>query len=82
MPHVPHEQKNSDPRLHIVAVTGIIEKENKYLILKRSEEEIAYPGFWTVPGGKLVRHEYEKLPLSKNTDAWYDIVSYTLKKRD
>jgi len=70
----------SDPRLHIVAITGIIEKDGKYLILKRSEREIAYPGFWTVPGGKLVRHEYESLARTPNTDAWYDIVAHTLKK--
>ena len=71
---------NSDPRLHIIAVTGIVEKNGKYLILKRSEREVAYPGFWTVPGGKLVRHEYENLALTENTDAWYDIVSRTLEK--
>ena len=71
---------NSDPRLHIIAVTGIVEKNGKYLILKRSEREVAYPGFWTVPGGKLVRHEYESLALTENTDAWYDIVSRTLEK--
>ncbi len=73
-------QDNSDPRLHIVAVTGIIEKDGKYLILKRSEREIAYPGYWTVPGGKLVRHEYENLPRTSETDAWYDIVARTLEK--
>jgi 8-oxo-dGTP pyrophosphatase MutT (NUDIX family) len=73
-------QNNSDPRLHIVTVTGIIEKDGKYLILKRSEREVAYPGYWTVPGGKLVRHEYENLALTEKTDAWYDIVSQTLKK--
>ncbi|NCQ02864.1 hypothetical protein COW77_00520 [Candidatus Wolfebacteria bacterium CG18_big_fil_WC_8_21_14_2_50_39_7] len=71
---------NSDPRLHIIAVTGIVEKNGKYLILKRSEREVAYPGFWTVPGGKLVRHEYENLALTEKTDAWYDIVSRTLEK--
>lgn len=71
---------NSDPRLHIIAVTGIVEKNGKYLILKRSEREVTYPGFWTVPGGKLVRHEYESSPLTENTDAWYDIVSRTLEK--
>jgi len=73
-------QNNSDPRLHMVAITGIIEKDGKYLILKRSEREKAYPGFWTVPGGKLVRYEYENLALTENTDAWYDIVSRTLEK--
>ncbi|OIO64965.1 hypothetical protein AUJ30_01815 [Candidatus Wolfebacteria bacterium CG1_02_39_135] len=71
---------NSDPRLHIIAVTGIVEKNGKYLILKRSEREVTYPGFWTVPGGKLVRHEYESSPLTEKTDAWYDIVSRTLEK--
>jgi len=66
--------------LHIVVITGIIEKDGKYLILKRSEREVAYPGYWTVPGGKLVRHEYELLPKTPNTDDWYNIVAFTLKK--
>ena len=54
----------SDPRLHMIAVTGIVVRDGKFLILKRSENEKAYPGMWTVPGGKLVRHEYESSPLS------------------
>ncbi len=70
----------TDPRLHIIAITGIIEKAGKYLILKRSMRETAYPGLWTVPGGKLVRHEYEGLPRTPNTDAWYNIVNRTLEK--
>lgn len=64
----------SDPRLHIIAVTGIIEKDGKYLILKRSDREVAYPGYWTVPGGKFVRHEYEGLPKTANSDGWYDLI--------
>lgn len=40
-------------KLHIVAVTGIIEKDGKFLIIKRREDEVAYPGMWTVPGGKV-----------------------------
>jgi len=40
-------------KLHIVAVTGVISKEEKFLIVKRSKKEIAYPGMWTVPGGKI-----------------------------
>ena len=75
-----NQQNNSDPRLHIVTATAIIEKDGKYLILKRSEREVAYPGYWTVPGGKLVRHEYEPLPRTEGTDGWYDIVAHTLKK--
>lgn len=73
-------ENKPDPRLHIVAITGIIKKDGKYLILKRSEREVAYPGFWTVPGGKLVKHEYENLPKTPNSDGWYKIVSETLKK--
>ncbi|KKU90925.1 MAG: hypothetical protein UY23_C0005G0021 [Candidatus Jorgensenbacteria bacterium GW2011_GWA1_48_11] len=73
-------ENKPDPRLHIVVITGIIEKDGKYLILKRSEREVAYPGYWTVPGGKLVRHEYELLPKTPNTDDWYNIVAFTLKK--
>ncbi|MFH1192875.1 MAG: hypothetical protein V1656_00975 [Candidatus Jorgensenbacteria bacterium] len=73
------EEKN-DPRLHIIAVTGIIEWDGRYLVLKRSEREVAYPGLWTVPGGKFVRHEYEELPRTPRTDGWYDIVAYVLKK--
>ena len=73
-------ENKKDPRLHIVAITGIIEKDGKYLILKRAETEVAYPGYWTVPGGKLVRHEYEPLPRTPNTEGWYDIAAWTMKK--
>ena len=70
----------SDPRLHIIAVTGIVVKDGRFLIMKRSEKEKAYPGYWTVPGGKIVRHEYEKMPMTLNSDGWYDIVASTLKR--
>lgn len=40
-------------KLHIVAVTGIVEKNGRFLIIKRRKDEIAYPGMWTVPGGKV-----------------------------
>lgn len=73
-------ENKSDPRLHIVAITGIIERDGKYLILKRAETEVAHPGEWTVPGGKLVRHEYEHTPITHGTNGWYGIVAKTLKK--
>lgn len=73
-------ENSADPRLHIIAVTAIVEKDGKYLILKRSEREVAFPGFWTVPGGKLVRHEYEPLPITPGSEGWYNIVDFTLKK--
>ncbi|MDO8574744.1 MAG: NUDIX domain-containing protein [bacterium] len=69
-----------DPRLHIIAVTGIVVRDDRFLIMKRSEKEKAYPGYWTVPGGKIVRHEYDKTPMTPNSEGWYDIVANTLKR--
>ncbi len=39
--------------VHIVAVTAIIERNGSVLILKRKNDEIAFPGLWTIPGGKV-----------------------------
>ncbi len=45
-------EKNN--KLHIVAVVAVIRnEEGKYLVLRRSEREIAYPGMYTFPGGKM-----------------------------
>ena len=73
-------ENKKDPRLHIVAITAIIEKDGSYLLLKRSEREVAFPGYWTVPGGKLVRHEYDSLPKTPNSEGWYKAAEFTLKK--
>jgi 8-oxo-dGTP diphosphatase len=41
-------------KLHIVSVVAVIRNnEGKYLVLKRSEREIAYPRMYTFPGGKV-----------------------------
>jgi 8-oxo-dGTP pyrophosphatase MutT (NUDIX family) len=70
-----------DPRLHFVAVTCIIEREGKFLITKRSSNEKAFPNRWTVPGGKFVRTEYEKLPSTSPTyPQWYNVVEFVLRK--
>lgn len=69
-----------DPRLHFVVLTGIIEKNRKYLILKRAAHEIAFPNMWTVPGGKLLHHEYSKLPYKTKFPQWYDVVEWVLRK--
>lgn len=45
----------SENQLHIVAVTGFLGRDGQFLILKRSEKEIANPGEWTIPGGKVER---------------------------
>jgi 8-oxo-dGTP diphosphatase len=45
---------NKNNKLHIVSVVAVIRNnEGKYLVLKRSEREIAYPGMYTFPGGKI-----------------------------
>ena len=73
-------ENKSDPRLHMVAATAIIEKDGRYLIMKRSDRETAFPGYWTVPGGKLVRHEYESNPLTPNSEGWYNVIDNTVKR--
>lgn len=40
-------------QLHIIVSQGFVHKGGKLLILKRSEQEIANPGEWVVPGGKV-----------------------------
>ena len=36
-----------DRELHRIALTAIIHKDGKYLILKRSPDKKAFPGKWT-----------------------------------
>ena len=57
-------------KAHYVVATAIIVKNGKYLLLKRSAHETAYPSKWTVPGGKLERKDYENKPKDSE-DAWY-----------
>ena len=68
-------------KLHYVVATAIIVKGDKYLILKRSDREKAYPGRWTVPGGKLERKDYEnKLPTKQNDKNWYGVIEELIKR--
>ncbi len=59
-------------KAHYVVATAIIIKDGKYLLLKRSPHETAYPNMWTVPGGKLERKDYESKPKDSE-DAWYEV---------
>jgi ADP-ribose pyrophosphatase YjhB (NUDIX family) len=59
--------------LHIVAITAIVIKRGKVLIIKRSEDEVAYPGMWTVPGGKF-DIEFFKNRKKTTKDAWYEAI--------
>ena len=65
--------------LHEVAITAIIQKGNKYLIIRRSLSKKRFPGMWTVPGGKLKTKDY--LKLKKDTKFyWYNVLEKTLDR--
>jgi len=66
--------------LHYAVVTGIlINNEGKYLITKRADWEKAFPGKWTVPGGKLEVLDY--VLREKDTGShWYNVFEDLLKK--
>ena len=65
---------------HYVVVTGIlINKEGKFLITKRAEWEKAFPGRWTVPGGKLEVLDYA-LREKDTPHHWYNIFENLLKR--
>lgn len=48
-----------DNKKHIIAVTAFIKNHvgDKFLIVKRSNNEIAFPGKWAFPGGKVEKGE-------------------------
>ena len=59
-------------QVHYLVVTGIIVRDGKYLIAKRADWEKAFPGRWSVPGGKLKVSDYINKP--KDTEHhWYNI---------
>ena len=68
-----------DYLLHEVVITGIIVKDGKYLITRRSLNKKRFPGKWTVPGGKLEINDYKDLP--KETEHyWYNVLERVLKR--
>ena len=67
-------------RLHYVVVTGILVDGNgKYLIAKRSEREKAFPGKWTVPGGKMEVLDYI-LRKKDTSEHWYGVFEDVLRR--
>lgn len=53
-------------KLHIVAPVAVIRNQaGKYLVLKRHENEIAYPGMYTFPGGKIEGNDTIEETLGK-----------------
>ena len=67
-------------KAHYVVVTGIlVNKEGKYLITKRADWEKAFPGQWTVPGGKIEVLDYV-LRKKDTSEHWYNILEDSLKR--
>ena len=71
------EIKNKE--LHRVALTAIIYKNRKYLIVKRSQNKKAFPGKWTVPGGGLEVDDYINTPKT-TSESWYLAVTNSLRR--
>ena len=64
---------------HYITATVILVKENKFLITKRADWEKAFPGKWTVPGGKLEVLDY--VLKEKDTGShWYNVLEDLAKK--
>src|SRR6056297_3413609 len=66
--------------MHYVVVTGVlVNGEGKYLLVKRADWEKAFPGKWTVPGGKLEVLDYV-LKEKETKSHWYNVLGDLLKK--
>ena len=64
---------------HVIAITGIVVKDGKFLITRRNLDKKAFPGKWTVPGGRLEMADYIDTP--KDTDShWYNIAEKVLRR--
>ncbi|MBW2997637.1 NUDIX domain-containing protein [Candidatus Woesearchaeota archaeon] len=66
-------------KMHYIVVTGIIVKDNRYLIAKRSSKEKVMPNLWTVPGGRLELKDY--IYRHKDTNLhWYNVFEDLLRR--
>ena len=62
-------------KLFIVPVTAIVVRDGKFLIMKRSAEEKAFPSKWTVPGGKFEEDDFINRPKTTTSyEGWYGVV--------
>lgn len=71
------ESKNR--QLHEIAITAIILKGGKYLVVRRAAVKKRFPKMWTVPGGKFEVEDYLNFP--KDTGSyWYNVLERTLRR--
>lgn len=66
-------------KVHYVVVTGILMRDGKYLLVKRADWEKAFPGKWTVPGGKLEVMDYI-LNKKDTSEHWYGVLENVLRR--
>jgi 8-oxo-dGTP pyrophosphatase MutT (NUDIX family) len=66
-------------KVHYIVVTGILVKDGKYLVVKRADWEKAFPGKWSVPGGKLEVLDYA-LRERDTQFHWYNILENLLRR--
>ena len=69
-----------EEKAHYVVATCIVVKEGKYLITKRAEWEKAFPGKWTVPGGKLESRDYIETKPDTNEGQWYNVCERLVRR--
>ncbi len=66
-------------KMHYVVATCILVKNEKFLIVKRANWEKAFPGKYTVPGGKLEVLDYV-LREKDTSQHWYNVVEDLIKR--
>jgi 8-oxo-dGTP pyrophosphatase MutT (NUDIX family) len=70
-----------DKKLHRIAQTVIIYRDDgKYLITRRSLNEKAFPGMWTVPGGNLETDDYVNTPPTNAAGQWYNALENGIRR--
>ncbi len=69
----------ADDKIFFISVTGIVMKDGKFLITRRSDKEKAFPGRWTVPGGKMERNDYTSR-MPNNAGLWYEVGEDVLRR--
>ena len=68
-------------KLFIVPVTAIVVRDGKFLIVKRADYEKAFPGKWTVPGGKFEEDDFiSRPPTTKSHDSWYGVLEHAIER--
>ena len=66
-------------KIHYISVTAIVVNDGKFLIAKRASWEKAFPGKWTVPGGKVEVLDYA-LRRKDTSEHWYGVLEDVAKR--